>query len=123
VTFLNSCKTTALTSPAILAYDIDYIIGDTTASTFALNTFAVGIEPCPLLYEIRYGNGTAIVQPHHLFSLTTYEAVPATYPTFTVGTHSDNSLASSMRIPIILTVKSKYNTLNSQQVTFNVLLK
>jgi hypothetical protein len=109
VTFLNSCKTTALTSPAILSHDIDYLIGYTIESTFDLDTFAVGIEPCPLLYEIRYGNGTAIVQPHHLFSLSTYEAVPSTYPAFTVVTNSDNSLASSTRIPIIVIVKSKYN--------------
>ena len=123
MTFLNSCKTSTLTSPTTLAHDIDYQIGDATASTFAINTFAVGTEPCPLLYELKNADGTAISQSHNLYSLTTYEAVPPTYPTFKVGPNSDSALASTTRIPIILTVKSKYDTLKSQGVTFNVLLK
>lgn len=77
-----------------------------------------------LEYSLAYdSNSTAIGPPHHLFSLDVYEAMPSTYPIFKVGTHTDNLLSSTTRIPIKVTARSKSNTASSGYIILNVLLK
>ena len=88
--------------------DIDYIISN-VASTSALSTFAAGPDYCPLIFEL-YSGTTDLGQTHNLYTLSAYETTPSTYPLFRVGVNSDNTLASTTRIPITVLVKSKYNS-------------
>jgi len=91
--------------------DLDYIISDPTPTTYALTTFNAGPEACPLIYELYLtATSTAIGTTHNLYKLNTYETVPTTYPVFSVGTNSDNTLVSATRVGVRVLVKSKYST-------------